>query len=711
MVAPLEDAYCTLLLSDEYLPGASVLAHSLRDAGTKKKLAVLVTLDTISSETITELKNLFDYVIPVDRLGNPQPANLYLMGRGDLAFAFTKIALWRQHQFRKLVYVDADIVALRAPDELFDLDIPFAAAPDIGWPDAFNTGLMVIKPNMGDYWALQTMASTGDSFDGADQGLLNQYYQHREWHRISFTYNCTPNAQYQWEPAYRYYKNNISLVHFIGKNKPWQEGRQKTKGGPGTYNELLARWWAVYDKHYKAPTIQYDAGASLPAPRPVQQHVTGEATSTDYGYTAFEHSIPTVTVREPEAPITTTEQSFIDTGELVENIEQGKEIPPPTVEQRRFSAPQIEWDATRMPPPAESKPEAANFPSQTYEFSASKELFQPPTSYPEPPKDMWYDIPKAPPSPAAKPKPIFPWEERPEPPKPTRIFIEDPIPSPESTPPMTAGTDEDVEHAQPLTPSFTEPEMRPPATRTFPTEPFANFSAKTVNAWDNHPGIDNYARAFENAIARRSGNTTHARHQSRPANIVTSEPLSSPTVPGTHEPISSILAQTPTRRRESLILTDFPTAIERPSLPVTPAPIRRPSFWGAERNEAGHLPAAEGVPEQSEWDPEKQLEYLRKWSLVTAEEAARRLEGGVEKDGEGSRRREVPRTSVGEGEVVPPKSGGGSPHGLTAVTGGEVPGFRDVGFGEKDGGLEGESALVLDHDEEKKELSPGERET
>jgi hypothetical protein len=36
--------------------GAAVLAHSLRDNGTKKKLAVLITPDTLRSATITELK-------------------------------------------------------------------------------------------------------------------------------------------------------------------------------------------------------------------------------------------------------------------------------------------------------------------------------------------------------------------------------------------------------------------------------------------------------------------------------------------------------------------------------------------------------------------------------------------------------------------------------------------------------------------------------
>lgn len=271
------------------------------------------------------------------------------MGRPDLALAFTKLALWRQTQFRKIVYLDADVVALRALDELFDIDAPFAAAPDIGWPDAFNSGVMVITPNMGDYWALQTMAAAGDSFDGADQGLLNQYYEHRNWHRLSFKYNCTPNAQYQWEPAYRYYKRDISAVHFIGKDKPWSSG-PKGPSGAGVYSELLARWWAVHDRHLKAAE----------APQPVQgasghhgsttaeQHVQGQTTSADFGPSAAQDitSVPAIVVVE-EPPPTATEVPFSEPGELAENIDQGVVEPTPTSQQRKFSAPVMEWDATR----------------------------------------------------------------------------------------------------------------------------------------------------------------------------------------------------------------------------------------------------------------------------------------------------------------------------------------------------------------------------
>lgn len=112
---------------------------------------------------------------------------------------------------------------------------------------------MVLSPNMGDFWSLQTLAASGSSFDGADQGLLNEYYMNRPWHRLSFTYNCTPNASYQYEPAYRHFRSGITMVHFIGADKPWKQGREPMTGaGSAVYKELLGKWWSVYDRHYKA---------------------------------------------------------------------------------------------------------------------------------------------------------------------------------------------------------------------------------------------------------------------------------------------------------------------------------------------------------------------------------------------------------------------------------------------------------------------------
>jgi glycogenin glucosyltransferase len=522
--------------------------------------------------------------LPIERLATPNPKNLYLMNRADLLFTFTKINLWRQTQFRKIVYIDADVVALRAPDELFDIQETFAAAPDVGWPDAFNSGVMVLSPNMGEYWALKTLAGAGDSFDGADQGLLNQYYEHKPWKRLSFTYNCTPSANYQYEPAYRYYKHKISMVHFIGEDKPWKRAR-KTDAPPSAHQELSARWWAVYDKHFKVSTIEYSATGRRAPVRAVQAQVTSEAQNTGDVYYATGYPVETTqgAPAPPEATVNSTEMPFTEPGEPAENIEQGIIEPAPTVEVRRFSAPHMEWDATRAAPPAASKPEAFNFPTQVYEFSTNPQPFQPPRSYPEPPKDMWFEVPKDKPRKHEKPPPIFPWEER-DVPAPTRTFVEDRAPSPEPEPdsPPLEISDEfgvTVDDANtPVTPTIKIQE-----------EPWAKFSSVNRNAWDEVEGIDHYVRAFTSWQKNR-GKPEQSNHQQQQR-----EQVMSPS----NEPDTIELVDTVRKRRESLLLTDFPTAIERPSLPVTPAPRRRSTFWGEEREQG--MPPAEGVPNQADW--------------------------------------------------------------------------------------------------------------
>jgi len=68
----------------------------------------------------------------------------------------------------------------------------------------------------------------------------------------------------------------------------------------------------------------------------VQQHVKGEASTTDYGFSSV---IPTI--KEPEALVDTTERPLTEKTELVEEIQQGELTPIPTVQQRRFS---VDWD-------------------------------------------------------------------------------------------------------------------------------------------------------------------------------------------------------------------------------------------------------------------------------------------------------------------------------------------------------------------------------
>ncbi|KAM0585122.1 hypothetical protein ACHAP6_006634 [Verticillium nonalfalfae] len=527
---------------------------------------------------------VYDHVIPVPRLRNERPANLYLMNRADLHSAFTKINLWKQTQFSKIVYIDADVVAYRAPDELFSIPHPFSAAPDIGWPDLFNSGVMVLTPNMGDYYALVAMAERGISFDGADQGLLNMHFGNN-YNRISFTYNVTPSAHYQYLPAYRHFQSSINMVHFIGSDKPWSKGRDTHKGD-SPFDQMFGRWWAVYDRHYRAPYFtkgEYQPKSDQTVP--AEQNLAG-------------------TEREPPAP----------------------PVIPPEEKPEPRPIPLNTWDAQWQPPPADSQPEALNFPHQVYTMSQDPAPFVPPPRYPSPPKDMWYEVPKEKPAPPSqKPRAIFPWESNQ--PRPARVFTDLPAESeaekPEATPTgehqRTISGQRDAEYID-TEASTAEQKSEPvtPATPTInviPSDPWNTFTR--TNAWDEMPEIERYVEGLQK----------HRRVKSQGS-------------PG----IASINKKA--KQERGFRLTDFPSEVDRPSLPVTPAPIRRPKFWGGGDPGAGEgedeevLPVAEGVPLQSAWDPAEQLQKLAKQQ---SEALLKRLGQGDGTEGLG---REIPTRSL-----------------------------------------------------------------
>lgn len=106
----------------------------------------------------------------------------------------TKLHLFRLTQYSKIIFLDADTLVLRPLTALFDLECAFAAAPDIGWPDAFNSGVMVATPSDATFADLIAMMADRGSWDGGDQGLLNDYFS--DWYRLSFKYNVTPSAYY-----------------------------------------------------------------------------------------------------------------------------------------------------------------------------------------------------------------------------------------------------------------------------------------------------------------------------------------------------------------------------------------------------------------------------------------------------------------------------------------------------------------------------------
>ncbi|VDM52006.1 unnamed protein product [Angiostrongylus costaricensis] len=246
----MSEAWVTLATNDGYAQGALVLAHSLKASGTTKKLHCMVT-NYVSDRLRTELEAQFDEVSHVDVLDSNDQENLALINRPDLGVTFTKLNCWRLVQYNKAVFLDADTMVLQNADELFERP-EFSAAPDIGWPDCFNSGVFVYAPSLETYRRLLEFALSHGSFDGGDQGLLNEFFAGwRDWpaiHRLPFIYNMTAGVFYSYAAAYRRYGASTKIVHFIGADKPWHGSSSAAQ------SEHLEKWKQIHQTNVAAYT-------------------------------------------------------------------------------------------------------------------------------------------------------------------------------------------------------------------------------------------------------------------------------------------------------------------------------------------------------------------------------------------------------------------------------------------------------------------------
>lgn len=58
-----------------------------------------------------------------------------------------------------------------------------------------------------------------------------------------------------------HFGRNIKVVHFVGPNKPWKVNHNvnNDQDNCSTYNDLMAKWWAIYDVHVSIYTPDHDS--------------------------------------------------------------------------------------------------------------------------------------------------------------------------------------------------------------------------------------------------------------------------------------------------------------------------------------------------------------------------------------------------------------------------------------------------------------------
>ncbi|GAA96185.1 glycosyltransferase family 8 protein [Mixia osmundae IAM 14324] len=433
-------AFVTFLSSDAYLAGALVTLQSLKEAEGKipavdYETVCLVVAEKLRYETIQALQAAFDYVLSVEEIQTKNWSELDLLGRPELAGTLTKLHTWRLVQYRKVIYLDADTLVLRPLSHLFKLKDTFSAAPDSGWPDCFNSGVMVLSPSLDTFASLADMSQQRGTWDGGDQGLLNDFYP--DWNRLPFTYNVTPTAHYTYTPAYRRHGQEISVLHFIGQNKPWSASGSRSASSKAyhqrenlrDYNEMVASWFDVFTRHYGSVEPSQVASAIAPKLPSPARHLPANGRQA---------GVPAANVG-PQKPL---------------------------------SPPLVNWDPARASPPKDGAPQMQGTFNDFYENawdapSGSGQFFEVPEygAIPAHLREEYRQSMQASDTTAR----VFPWESQ-QPKRASRRFPDDP-----------AGAASTVKSSSPQPQSTT----------------IGNDMTYSSNAWDDMPGIRQYARRLD----------------------------------------------------------------------------------------------------------------------------------------------------------------------------------------------------------------------
>lgn len=252
----LNNIYLTVLSSSNYLNGVLVLHESLKKVKAKYPLYVLLS-DNIDYSVELYLKkrkiftirrdNKLDISKKISDINKKQGSNRW-------SNTFYKLYIFGLIEFKKIVYLDCDMLVLSNIDEL--MEKPHMSAVQAGrskkghehWVK-LNSGLMVIEPEKKLCEELIILAQkmiNETNYSIGDQDVLHKYYI--SWEKNSLlildeTYNVFINHIDYYKNILKY--KDIKVMHFIGEDKPWL---LNTRGRIFKYLKLLIKmhFWEIY---------------------------------------------------------------------------------------------------------------------------------------------------------------------------------------------------------------------------------------------------------------------------------------------------------------------------------------------------------------------------------------------------------------------------------------------------------------------------------
>lgn len=234
-----------VMKGDKYIPGALVLAYSLKKF-TKYPVACMITKD-VSEVGKKHLKNIFDFVYIIDYTTPKSSKTKQYLEKSKtrwkrfqefyqwLDISLTKFNLFKFTQFKKVIFLDADQLVRKNIDFLFDYQTPAGVlsihtntkdGEIIPEEEVIKSlkqygirgNLMLLKPSLELFDKLQKYMDNEKviryivkkNFNaGPDEALITLFFR-KNWHKLP---DNTVNTKYDISDKY-------AIYHYVTQ-KPW----------------------------------------------------------------------------------------------------------------------------------------------------------------------------------------------------------------------------------------------------------------------------------------------------------------------------------------------------------------------------------------------------------------------------------------------------------------------------------------------------------
>ena len=170
---------------------------------------------------------------------------------------YYKLECFRLNNYDRIIYIDTDMICLGNIKYLFSKELNeynFYAALDNGIglnKERINSGIFVINNpllNEKTFNEMINLAIQGESYDGGDQGIINQYIFNKKIKIgiLPMKYNVLKRI-YKYHPKiWSEVREDIRMIHFVGQ-KPWEIKTKKLDMG---YYKIEKYWLNEYKELY-----------------------------------------------------------------------------------------------------------------------------------------------------------------------------------------------------------------------------------------------------------------------------------------------------------------------------------------------------------------------------------------------------------------------------------------------------------------------------